>query len=83
MTLIDPTGQAQVDTVVSDWEDLGVLPSGPRATVASAITKRIFTMAARRLGVPVVGPSDTPPSGYRSWFCTSPRSSTPVSGPAG
>lgn len=63
MTLTDPTRQPTSASVIADWPELGVVPSGPRATIAAAITKRIFKMAAGRLGVHVIGPSDKAPVG--------------------
>ena len=64
MTLTDPTHHSQAGhAVLGNWPGLDVVPSGPRATVAAAIVKRIFSMTTRRLGVHVIGPADKAPVG--------------------
>ncbi len=60
MTLTDPGGTPRTNTPVGMWDGLHVPPAGPRVAVATAIARRIFDMAARRLGVwVVVAPAGT------------------------
>lgn len=49
-----PAVGSAANSHVGNWGDLRVVPSGPRARVAAAITKRIFAVAAQRLGVWIV-----------------------------
>lgn len=48
------TVSSDANSHVGSWADLRVVPAGPRARVAAAITRRIFAMAAQRLGVWIV-----------------------------
>jgi cyclopropane-fatty-acyl-phospholipid synthase len=47
-------GPSETNSHVGSWADLRVVPSGPRARVAAAIARRIFAVAAQRLGVWIV-----------------------------
>lgn len=58
MTITDPSRKDRDDQPAAkpsnNWRDLRVVPSGPKAAVAAAITRRIFAMATRRLGIHVI-----------------------------
>ena len=49
-----PAVASAVDSHVASWADLSVVPSGAHARVAAFISRRIFAVAAHRLGVWIV-----------------------------
>jgi cyclopropane-fatty-acyl-phospholipid synthase len=77
MTLTDPSNPRRQGnpvgngSLVGNWPGLAKVPAGPHASIASAITRRIFAMATRRLGVRVVRPTEaTHPTRTSAAFAT-------------